>query len=141
MTRPRRLLLFLAVGLLLWPAAALAQTTTINPLQQTTPTTNQLTPFTPTAPATPTTTPTVTAANTSTTGGGLSSADAVLIGIGAIVVLGGICFYIWRDARKRAPVRHRPAAATAGAGSARQRQKSRKLSPAERKRRKRGKAR
>jgi hypothetical protein len=79
---------------------------------------------------------------TSTSGGGLSGTDGVLIGIGALLVLGGISFYIWRDARKRAPVRQRAAAATAGgSAAARQRQKGRKLSPAERRRRKRGRAR
>ena len=69
--------------------------------------------------------------------------DAVVIGIGALLVLGGISFFIWRDARKRAPVRQRPATAAAGGGSGpRQRpQKNRKLSAAEKRRRKRGKAR
>jgi hypothetical protein len=84
----------------------------------------------------------VTTSGTSTSGSGLTGTDGILIGIGAMLVLGGISFFIWRDARKRAPVRHRPATATAGgSGSARQRQKSRKLSSAERKRRKRGRAR
>jgi hypothetical protein len=66
-----------------------------------------------------------------------------VIVIGAIVVLGGIAVFIWRDARRRAPVR----AAEAGVGDAGRRTgskappKQRKLSAAERKRRKRGKAR
>ncbi len=65
------------------------------------------------------------------------------IGIGAILVLGGISLFIWRDARKRAPVRQRPVTAAAGGvnGPRQRPQKGRKLSPAERKRRKRGKAR
>jgi hypothetical protein len=72
---------------------------------------------------------------------GLSGGGVAAIAVGAAVVLGGISFYIWRDARKRAPIRHRAAAATAGAGGAKQRVKPRKLSPAERRRRKRGRAR
>jgi hypothetical protein len=72
----------------------------------------------------------------------LSGSTAVGIGAGALIVLGGISFFIWWDARRRAPVRQRAAAATAAAGAgSRQRTKSRKLSPAERRRRKRGKAR
>lgn len=104
---------------------------------------NSLTPFTPQGPTPTATTPTVTSVNTSTTGGGLTGTDGVAIGIGAVLVLGGISFFIWRDARKRAPVRQHAATAAAGGGSGpRQRpQKSRKLSPAERRRRKRGRAR
>ena len=66
-----------------------------------------------------------------------------MIVVGAIVVLGGIAVFIWRDARRRAPVR----AAEAGVGGTGRRTgskpppKPRKLSAAERKRRKRGKAR
>jgi hypothetical protein len=59
-------------------------------------------------------------------------------------VLTGISLFIWRDARRRAPVRHRAAGEAANAGSraaAKQRAKPRKLSPAERRRRKRGRAR
>ena len=131
MTRGRRTALALLTALLLWPAGALAQGSP-----------NALTPFNNPAPTTTTTTPTVTTSGTSTSGGGFTGTDGVLIGLGALLVLGGISFFIWHDARKRAPVRHRAAAATAGAsGSARQRQKPRKLSPAERKRRKRGRAR
>jgi hypothetical protein len=104
---------------------------------------NLITPFAPQGPTLtqPTTTPTV--VSTSTNGAGLTGTDAIAIGIGAVLVLGGISFFIWRDARKRAPVRQHAATAAAGGGSGpRQRpQKSRKLSPAERRRRKRGKAR
>jgi hypothetical protein len=105
---------------------------------------NALTPFTPQSPIPAQTapTPTVPSATTSTSSG-LNGTDGVAIGIGAVLVLGGISFFIWRDARKRAPVRQHAATAAAGGGSGpRQRpQKSRKLSPAERRRRKRGKAR
>ncbi len=71
----------------------------------------------------------------------LSGNSALVIAIGALIVLGAISLYIWRDARRRAPV-------TSGAGGFDVRRsgskappKSRKLSPAERRRRKRGKAR
>jgi hypothetical protein len=97
-------------------------------------------------PSTATTTPQVAFAPTSTSGGsGLSGASAVAIGVAALVVISGIAFFIWYDARKRAPVRHRASAGGRGepgsrAGS-KQRIKPRKLSPAERRRRKRGRAR
>jgi hypothetical protein len=81
---------------------------------------------------------------TSSTSDSLSGGSAIAIAIGAFVLLGGISFFIWRDARRRAPVRHHTATATAGAdgrsGSKRP-VKPRKLSPAERRRRKRGRAR
>jgi hypothetical protein len=70
-----------------------------------------------------------------------SSSTGLAIVIGAAIVLFGISFFIWRDARRRAPVR----TATAGAAGPRvpgsKRVKPRKLSPAERRRRKRGRAR
>jgi hypothetical protein len=75
-------------------------------------------------------------------GAGLSGTDAILIAGGVVIVLSGISFYIWRDARRRAPAR--AAAVTAGVGSrggSKPRSKPRKLSPAERRRRKRGRAR
>jgi len=103
---------------------------------------NPLAPFSPqSATPPPQTATTTTVSTTSTSGGGLSGTDAVLIGIGALVVLGGISLFIWRDARKRAPVRQRAAAAVAGPGARQRQQKARKLSPAERRRRKRGRAR
>jgi|GEM_PF-2009665 len=110
------------------------------------PATNPFTPGLPVAPApTPTvSTATTTATTTSTGGGGLSSGSAAAIGIGAFVLLGGISLFIWYDARRRAPVRRRAAVATTDGGSrpgSRQRVKSRRLSPAERRRRKRGRAR
>ena len=110
-------------------------------------------PLAPGIPASPTTTPTPTATTptivspttTSTQGNsGLSGGAAIGIAIGAIVLLVGISFFIWRDARKRAPVRHHAAHATAGAGArsgSKRPPKPRKLSRAERKRRKRGRAR
>jgi hypothetical protein len=56
------------------------------------------------------------------------------------VVLGGIAFFIWRDARRRAPARGGEGYEIRRSGSKRP-PKPRKLSPAERKRRKRGRAR
>ncbi len=107
-------------------------------------------PFAPGLPQQPiatqsTTTPVVQASTSSAAGsGGISGTGAIMIAVGAVVVLGGISLYIWRDARRRAPVRGHAAAATAGAGGragAKARTKPRKLSPAERRRRKRGRAR
>lgn len=112
-------------------SAATAQGTNSNPLSPGLPI-----PSTP-APTTTATVPTV--ATTSTGGGGVSSGSAIAIAIGAMVVLGGISLFIWRDARRRAPVRQRAAVATSG--GPKQRVKPRKLSPAERRRRKRGRAR
>ena len=107
-------------------------------------------PFAP-LPATPQQTPTQapptviqTSSNpASSPGGGLSSGAAVAIGVGALAILLGIAGFIWYDARRRAPVRRRTAEATAGGSSpgSKRAPKSRKLSPAERKRRKRGRAR
>ncbi len=105
-------------------------------------------PLTPGLPASPVqtqtaTTPAITlGGTTAATDTGLSGTGAIAIAVGAMLVLGGISFYIWRDARRRAPVRHRVAEAGAGgrAGS-KTRAKQRKLSPAERRRRKRGRAR
>ena len=85
------------------------------------------------------------AANTSTrvTGSSaFSSSNALVIVIGAGRDLLGISFFIWRDARRRAPVREvaggdRRAAAKPGSKAP---PKPRKLSPAERRRRKRGRA-
>jgi hypothetical protein len=138
---PRNLIALGAVAslavVLAFPAVAAAQGT---------PTSS---PFTPGLPVTPSPTPTATTptiVNTSTTstgGSSLGGGSVVAIAIGAIVLLGGISLFIWRDARRRAPVR-RPAVATSGDGSrsgSRQRAKPRKLSPAERRRRKRGRAR
>ena len=134
MSRAALVAVLAGAALALSPSAALAQSGSTNP-------------FTPGVPeqsvSTPTTT-TPTVATTTTTPGssGLSGGSALAIGIGAIVVLGAISLFIWRDARRRAPVRHRAAAADAGARSgSKARAKPRKLSPAERRRRKRGRAR
>jgi hypothetical protein len=104
-------------------------------------------PFAPGIPASPVPTPTAptpTAINpTTSTNGTLSGGSVLAIAIGAIVLLGGISFFIWRDARRRAPVRH-AAHATAGAdgrSSSKRPVKPRKLSAAEKRRRKRGRAR
>jgi hypothetical protein len=107
---------------------------------------NPLAPGIPAAPAqTPTaSTPTIINPTTTTSGGGLSGTSAIAIAVGALVLLGGISFFIWHDARRRAPVRHRAATATAGDDGrpgSKQKVKPRKLSPAERRRRKRGRAR
>ncbi len=117
--------------------AALAQGAPPNPFapfQQTTPQTVSSTQ----TPAVQLTT------TTSSSGGGLSGGSAIAIAIGAFVVLAGISLFIWRDARRHAPVRRRPATAVpAGSGGrpGSKRDKPRKLSPAERRRRKRGRAR
>ena len=130
------LVLALMAALLTVPASALAETT------------NPLSPLTPSPTPAPTTTATptvVTSTPTQTSGDStLSGTNAIVIAIGALVLIGGISFFIWYDARRRAPVRHRAAAATAGGGArtgSKPKGKPRKLSPAERKRRKRGRAR
>jgi hypothetical protein len=110
-------------------------------------------PFTPGIPQSQATvptqsTPTVQTLSTTSTGtdSGLSGGGIAAIAIGALVILGGIAFYIWYDSRRRAPVRQRAVADGAGLpGSgktgSKQRAKARKLSKAEQRRRKRGRAR
>jgi hypothetical protein len=64
--------------------------------------------------------------------------------VGAVVVLVGISLFIWRDARRRAPVKATGGGSEIdgrGAPGSKARTKPRKLSPAERRRRKRGRAR
>ena len=128
----------LAVVLVLGlPAGALAQSASTTPFS----------PFNPLPPTPPPTTPTATPTlptTTTSSGGSLSGGSVVAIAVGAVVLLAGISLFIWRDARRRAPVRRRTKLATSPDGSAaraRQRAKPRKLSPAERRRRKRGRAR
>ncbi len=81
---------------------------------------------------------------TSSTTGGLSTLDAVVIAIVAVLLLGGIAFWIWYDARH--------AARSAGQGGdplfgqrahagSKAPRRPRKHKPAERRRRKRGRAR
>jgi predicted lipid-binding transport protein (Tim44 family) len=128
----------LAGALLALPGAALAQGPS-----------NPFAPGVPQSPA-PTPAPTVqapTIVNPTTTTGGdssLSGGAAIGIAVGALLLIGGISFYIWYDARKRAPRRRRAAEALAGAGGragSKRAPKPRKLSQAERRRRKRGRAR
>jgi hypothetical protein len=136
---------------LLLPGLALAADTTSSvPLQSAGGSqSNPLTPLTPSAPAQQTqpVTPTVAAPTTQTPTAGsssLSGTNAIAIAIGALVLIGAIGTFIWYDARKRAPVRHRAAAATAGGGGrpgSKPKAKGRKLSAAEKRRRKRGRAR
>lgn len=92
-------------------------------------------------PQTTTATPVATTSSSS----GLSSADAAIIVVVGVLVLGGIAFWIWYDARGHAArVGHGHDDGLFGqrahAGSKTPR-KPRKLTPAERKRRKRGRAR
>jgi hypothetical protein len=110
-------------------------------------------PFTPGIPASPSSAPTTTAptptvvspTTTSSSGSsGLSGGAAIGIALGAIGLLAAISLFIWRDARRRAPVKHHAAHATAGVGArsgSKRPAKPRKLSAAERRRRKRGRAR
>lgn len=111
-------------------------------------TTNPLTGF-PSAPVTtaPQTQTAPVIANSSTGTAGSSSfsgGSAIAVAIGALVILGGISLFIWRDARRRAPVKsaawHGGVEDSHRAGS-KAPPKQRKLSPAERRRRKRGRAR
>jgi len=137
-----RSFLRLAVVLALASAALAVPTTALGQ------STNPLSPLEPSPTPAPTTTaaapPVITSTQTQTSGSSsLSGTNAILIAIGALVLIGGISFFIWYDARRRAPIRHRAAAATAGDGSrpgSKTKPKTRKLSPAERKRRKRGRA-
>ncbi len=85
-------------------------------------------------------------ATTTSGSGGLSGADAFIIGIVGVAVLFGIAFFVWRDARSHAArVGHGADSDSmfgkrAHAGS-KAPPKARKLTAAERKRRKRGRAR
>jgi hypothetical protein len=148
--KPLRVLLAALIGAALaLPSMALAASPSSNPVIAPPQSTNPLSPGFPqpsvSIPSTtPTVAPTISTAPTAGSGSAFSGSSAVIIAIGALVVLGGISFFIWRDARRRAPTRVRPAAATAGEGrrqGSKTRTKPRKLSPAERRRRKRGRAR
>ncbi len=128
-----------AACLLGLPGSASAQSGLGNPLSPGLPQGQGTTATSATAPALP---PTSTTSTSS--GNGLSGTSAIVIAIGALVILGGISIFIWRDARRRAPVRARGAGADVPGGSrpgSKARAKPRKLSPAERRRRKRGRAR
>lgn len=133
--RALRLLGCLLVVYSLGPPAALAAgpSNPFAPFQQTTP---------PTVSSTQT--PALQLTTTTSSGGNLSGSSAIAIAVGAFLVLGGISLFIWRDARRHAHVRRRPAPAMSAGPSGRpgsKREKPRKLSPAERRRRKRGRAR
>ena len=134
MTRRVAALLPVALTLsALAPALALAQS---SPLSPTLPAIS--------TPATPTSTATVPVTTTSSSGGSVSGEDAIVIALGAILLLAGISFFIWRDARRRAPSRGGRAMTAADGPTVRgtkPRPKPRKPSPAERRRRKRGRAR
>jgi hypothetical protein len=132
-----------SISLRTWPAVltlAIAIAVPAPGLAQ--PLTNPLSPGLPAATPTTTTAAPVTVAAPSTDTG-LSGVDAIAIALGAFLLIAAISFFIWRDARRRAPLRHHAAQATGGASrnGAKARAKPRKLSPAERKRRKRGRAR
>jgi hypothetical protein len=91
-----------------------------------------------------TTTPAA-ATSTTSTSGGLSSLDGIVIGAVVLLLLGGVASWIWYDSRGHATrVGHGRDDAMFGqrahAGS-KTPHKPRKLAPAERKRRKRGRAR
>jgi hypothetical protein len=147
----RLLALVALLGALAVPDIALAQGGTLTPgggggnaltpglpqPQATIPTTSTPAPATPVVPQTSTT--------SSGSSSGLSGTNAIAIAIGAVIVLGGIAYFIWWDARKRAPKRGHLATASAGLPGRRAGSKAppkpRKLSPAERRRRKRGRAR
>jgi hypothetical protein len=89
MRRVRSLLtLAIVLGLLVLPALAGAQASPFQPL--------------PAAPAPTTPTPTVASTNT-TSNSSLGDGAEILIGIGAVLLLGGIGYGIWWDARRRAP--------------------------------------
>jgi hypothetical protein len=96
-----------------------------------------------TTPAVTTATPVV---STTSSSGGLSSLDGVVIGVVVVLLLGGVAFWIWYDSRGHVARvgrgDHDDAlfGQRAHAGSKTPR-KPRKHKPAERKRRKRGRAR
>jgi predicted lipid-binding transport protein (Tim44 family) len=123
------------------PALAASSPSTSSPFSLGIPQSSASTPTTTSAPLITTVGSTSAGSGSAFSGGGIAA-----IAVGALVILGGIAFYIWYDARKRAPVRARTALSGAGVpGSgkpgSKQRVKPRKLSPAERRRRKRGRAR
>ena len=127
----------LAGAALALPSAAGAQSSS-NPLTPGFPQPSVSTPTTTTA------VPTIQTTATAGGGSGFSGSSAIIIAIGAIVVLGGISFFIWRDARRRAPKGHRtlaPIDAEGKRAGSKPRPKPRKLSQAEKRRRKRGRAR
>lgn len=145
--RLRCTLALLAVALLgMVPAAAIAAGTSTAVIPATAGSTSPFAPGIPESSVTTTATATtpVLATTTSSAGSstGLSGSSALFIAIGALVVIGGIGYFIWHDARKHAPVTAATSAASAaGRTGSKAPPKSRKLSAAERRRRKRGRAR
>ena len=93
--RPARshLALLLATALLAVPATAAAQSSPFQPLPA--PQADQSAAQTQTV-ATPVT-------SSSSSSGGLGTSGVILLFIGGVLVLGGIVFGIWWDARRRAP--------------------------------------
>ncbi len=92
-----------------------------------------------------TTTPVSSGTTTTSSSGGISTADAVIIAVVAALLLGGIALLVRKDAHDHlAHIRHGdredPMFSTAHSAS-KAHKKSRKLTPAERKRRRRGRAR
>jgi hypothetical protein len=103
-------------------------------------------PLSPVPTTTSTSSTAVATGSTSTAGGSsLGAGSALAIAVGAIALIGGISYFIWRDSRRHAPVRTRSAEGAVGGDGRRTGSKPpskpRKLSPAERRRRKRGRAR
>jgi hypothetical protein len=77
--------------------------------------------------------------NTTTTGaGGISTGSAIGIAIAAFVIIVGIGAAIFRDARRRTRGDRAPRADAERVPGSKRPPKARKLSPAERRRRKRG---
>jgi len=104
----------------------------------------QNSPPTPAPTQTQAVTPVATTAGSA--GGSVSGTEALLVALGAIVVLGVIAYFIWSDSRHHVRLLRRAAPAsgppTGGPGrGSKAPPKSRKLTPAERRRRKRGRAR
>jgi hypothetical protein len=104
------------------------------------------TPSPPVAPSTSAAPPILPTATTASTGsGGLGGNGVILLAVITGGVLAVVAYFIWRDARRHAPVK--PGGYTAaealggGRSGSKAPPKSRKLSQAERKRRKRGRAR
>lgn len=92
MRRPSLLAVLVVLGLLL-PAVAAAQSASpFDPVPQ------------PQEPTTSTPTATSTTTGTDGGGGGLSGGQEALIGLAALVLIGGIGYAIVRDARSHAPV-------------------------------------
>ncbi len=132
-----RVLLAALVGAALaLPPAAAAQSPGSNPLSPGFPQQSVSVPTTSTTVA-----PTISTPTTAGSGSGFTGSSVVVVAVGALIVLGGISFFIWRDARRRAPARAAMAVGEGRRQGSKRPQKPRKLSPAERRRRKRGRAR